>query len=219
MSEVLAASHNEKLLELAMQRAIHGKGELAVSLAEGCLAPGVTMNEREASLAFDIVRILLGAVELPIRRHLAAYLAGRNDLPKDIVKTLIHDEIAVAYPLLLHTPAIDDAMLLDVIGKRGKPHQLAIARRTPVRVPVSQALIELRDEDVIEVLLYNEAAELDEGGFDALVRTYCDTKALQAPIVRRPELSVAQGNLLFQRVDRPLQRILSALTDTAETST
>ena len=56
------STHNEKLLELAMQHAVHGKG--------------------------------------------------------DLVTALIHDDIAVAYPVLVHNQTLDDGTLIEVIEKR-----------------------------------------------------------------------------------------------------
>jgi len=90
------SSHNEKLLELAMQRATGGKGDLAASIAETCLAPGAGLSGSELSLAFDIVRILIDSVEVGIRRHLAAYLAERDDVPEDLVEFLVNMEPALS---------------------------------------------------------------------------------------------------------------------------
>ena len=69
-----------------MQRAVHGKSDLAASLAETCLAPGAGLKEKELTLAYDIVQILLGSVDVGIRRHLSEYLADRNDLPGDLAR-------------------------------------------------------------------------------------------------------------------------------------
>jgi uncharacterized protein (DUF2336 family) len=56
------STHNEKLLELAMQHAVHGKG--------------------------------------------------------DLVTALVYDDIAVAYPVLVHNQTLDDGTLIEVIEKR-----------------------------------------------------------------------------------------------------
>ena len=70
----------QQLLDLAMDRAIDGKGGLAASIAETCLDPNSNLGEKELSLAFDIVRILIDKVELDIRRNIAEYLAERDDV-------------------------------------------------------------------------------------------------------------------------------------------
>ena len=124
-----------------MQRAVHGKGDLAASLAETCLAPGAGLTEKELTLAFDIVRILINSVDVGIRRHLSEYLADRSDLPSDLVTALIHDDIAVAYPVLVHNQMLNDETLIEVVEKRGKLHQMAVSIRDQVSKNVSCAQI------------------------------------------------------------------------------
>ena len=79
-----------------MQPAVHGKGDLAASLAETCLSPGAGLTEKELTLVYDIVRILLGSVDVGIRRHLSGYLADRTDLPGDldVIESLLYNKTA-----------------------------------------------------------------------------------------------------------------------------
>ena len=207
------STHNERLLELAMQRALHGKGDLAASLAESCLAPRAGLTTTELALAFDIVRILIGSVDVGIRRHLAEYLAERDDLPADLIASLVHDDIAVAYPLLVHNQLLDDSLLIDVIDKRTKLHRMAITIRKKVTRPVSNALVATVDADVIESLLYNKKAEIDADMLDSIVDTYGEVSALHIPLVHRRELSNKQAHHLSDRVSTSLRRHLVAHFD------
>lgn len=204
------STHNEKLLELAMQRAVHGKGDLAASLAETCLAPGAGLTEKELTLAFDIVRMLINSVDVGIRRHLSEYLADRSDLPSDLITALVHDDIAVAYPVLVHNQILNDETLIEVVEKRGKLHQMAVSMRDQVSKDVSRALTATADLDVIESLLYNKAAKIDVATFDAIVHQFGDSSALHIPLVHRRELSDAQAHHLLDRVSRSLRRHLAA---------
>src|SRR3546814_20933345 len=91
----MATSSYERLLELAHQRAIDGKGGLAASIAEMCLAAKSDLTARELALAFDILRMLVDQVEVQIRRHIADYLAERDDVTHDLITLLANDEITV----------------------------------------------------------------------------------------------------------------------------
>ncbi|MDD9906450.1 MAG: DUF2336 domain-containing protein [Rhodospirillaceae bacterium] len=203
------STHNEKLLELAMQRAVHGKGDLAASLAETCLAPGAGLTEKELTLAYDIVRILIGSVDVGIRRHLSEYLADRTDLPGDLVTALIHDDIAVAYPILVHNQTLDDSTLIEVIDRRGKLHRMAVTIRDGLSTAISRSLFATADLDVIESLLYNKTADIDPDTFDAIVHDFGELSALHIPLVHRRELSSAQAHHLSDRVSRSLRRHLA----------
>ena len=207
------STHNEKLLELAMQRAVTGKGDLAASLAENCLTPGVGLTETELALAYDIVRILIGSVDVEIRRHLAEYLAERDDLPDDLAVSLIHDDIAVAYPVLVHNQTLSDGMLVDVIEKRTCQHRMAISIRRAVGKQVSNALVACGDPDVVESLLYNKSAVFDADALEEVIEAYGHISALHLPLVRRRELSDEQARRLSNHVGGSLRRHLMSHFD------
>ena len=199
------STHNEKLLELAMQRAITGKGDLAASLAENCLTPGVGLTGTELALAYDIVRILIGSADVGIRRHLAEYLAERDDLPDD--------DIAVAYPVLVHNQTLSDDMLVDVIEKRTCLHRMAISIRRTVGKQVSDALVACGDPDVVESLLYNKSAVFEADTLEEVIMAYGHISALHLPLVRRRELSDEQARRLSNHVGGSLRRHLMSHFD------
>src|SRR3546814_18095714 len=133
----MATSSYERLLELAHQRAIDGKGGLAASIAEMCLAAKSDLTARELALAFDILRMLVDQVEVQIRRHIADYLAERDDVPHDLITFLANDEITVSYPILVHSRLLKDEDLIEIILSRTQPHPLALAIRPNLTEQVS----------------------------------------------------------------------------------
>jgi len=196
-----------------MQRAVNGKGDLTASLAENCLTPGAGLTETELALAYDIVRVLIESVNIGIRRHLAEYLAERDDLPEDLILSLVHDDIAVAYPVLVHNKTLDDNVLIDVIANRTSLHRMAISIRNTVSKNVSKALVATNDRDVIESLLYNKSAGMDAITLDRIIDMFSDFSVFHLPLVRRRELSDGQAKLLSGRVSGTLRRHLKSQFD------
>ena len=64
----------EHLLRLAHQRALDGKGGLAASVAKMCLESRSDLTERELTLTFEILRMLIDKVEVEVRRNISDYL-------------------------------------------------------------------------------------------------------------------------------------------------
>lgn len=206
-------AQSDRLLELAMERAIEGKGDLTASIAERCLVPQSGLNEKEMSLVFDIVRILIEKVETGIRRHLAAYLAERDDVPPDLLARLVNDDISVAYPILVRSRLLQDDALVDVAARRTKQHRMAITLRPRVSETVSDALIGTRDADVIESLLYNEGAAIRQEALDGIVHDAGKVAAFHVPLVHRRDLSEDQARRLYRLVGDALRQHISAHFD------
>ncbi len=206
-------AHYEQLLELAMCRATDGKGDLAASIAETCLAPNAGLSQSELSLTFDIVRIIVESVEVKIRRHLSEYLAERDDVPPDLVTFLANDEISVAYPVLVHNRMLHDDELINIVANQTKKHRLAVSIRPHVSEAVSDALLQTGDPDIIETLLYNKGAEIRQETFDSVVNTARVVESLHLPLLHRRDLSADQAWRLYTWVGDTLRAYILANFD------
>jgi len=199
----------QKLLELAHARAIDGKGGLAASIAEMCLAAKADLGPREMALAFEILRMLVNQVEMHIRRQIADYLADRNDVPRDLLMFLANDEITVAYPVLVHSRLLTDADLVQIAVKRSSRHRQAIAIRPELSAKVSDVLIATGEIDTITTLLCNKTASVKPETLERLVAISLETPAYREPLVHRPDLPVACARRLYMWVGEALQTYLA----------
>ncbi len=181
----------ERLLQLAHQRALDGKGGLAASIAKMCLDSRADLSEEELALTFEILRNLIDKVEIQIRRTIADYLAERMDVPEDLLDFLANDAINVAYPILTHSMQLTDDKLIEVIDRNGKGHQLAVARRHGLSGTVSDHLVKTGDLDVMTQLLKNLSAEITPAGFAEAVRQSVLCEELHAPILHRRDVPAA----------------------------
>lgn len=187
MSEVRPVSY-ERLLRLAHQRAIDGKGGLAASIAKMCLDSRADLTQQELQLTFEILRKLIDQVELEIRRYIADYLAERTDVPQDLVNFLANDTINVAYPILVHSKQLTDESLVDLIQNRTQSHQLAIAERDGLSELVTDALVAAGDNEVAIQLVKNYSARISRKSMEILVDRSETEEVLQAPLTRRRDL-------------------------------
>jgi Uncharacterised protein conserved in bacteria (DUF2336) len=193
----MASSPYEKLLELAHQRALKGKGGLAASVAEMCLAAKSSLSKRELDLAFEILRLLVDKVEINIRRHIADYLAERRDVPADLIRRLAMDEIGVAYPILSHNPLLGEDDLIDVVAHCSLRHRQAVAIRPYITQAITDRLVALDEIEVLTTLICNETADIGETSMARLVEHSLDIETFREPLAHRKEMTPDMARRMF----------------------
>jgi len=193
----MASSPYEKLLELAHQRALKGKGGLAASVAEMCLAAKSSLSKRELDLAFEILRLLVDKVEINIRRHIADYLAERRDVPADLILRLAMDEIGVAYPILSHNPLLGEDDLIDVVDRCSLRHRQAVAIRPGITQAVTDRLVGYDEIEVLTTLICNETADIGEASMAHLVERSLDIESFREPLAHRKEMTGDMARRMF----------------------
>jgi uncharacterized protein (DUF2336 family) len=209
MTEVRQASY-ERLLQLAHQRAIDGKGGLAASVAKLCLDTRADLSVQELALVFDILRKLIDQVEVSVRRYISDFLSERADVPKDLITFLANDSIHVAYPVLIHSVLLDEDDLLQIIDRQGRSHHLAIAKRAGIGERVTERLAATRDADVIVEAVRNFSARFRRATLEELVDRSFDDTALQEPLAHRADLPTALARRLYIWVGDALKMHLAA---------
>lgn len=209
----MAASPYQKLLELAHRRALDGKGGLASSIAELCLAAKSELSDRELALAFEILRLLVKQVEERVRRHISDYLAERNDVPPDLIELLVTDDISVAYPIIQHSPLLDDAKLLDIIVSQTSRHRQAIAMRPGLTTALTDKLVESDEGEVMTTILCNESAEISPESMHRMVERSLDEESLREPLLHRREMTAALAQRMYIWVNDTLRQYIAANFD------
>ncbi len=176
------------MLDLARNTTASGRRALFASINDLFLEEDVELSERERTLMGDILRKLVGEVEMAVRKELAQRLAERRDAPHNLVVALANDEIEVAHPLLVHSEVLKDADLIELVRDRTRAHQLSIATRKTVSEEVSQALADTEDTDVIATLLQNGEATISRSLMAHLVVESKRIDKFQKPLVSRRDM-------------------------------
>lgn len=212
MTPVRQSSY-ERLLRLAHQRVIDGKGGLAASVAKLCLDARADLTVRELALVFDILRKLMDQIEVQVRRQVADYLAERNDVPKDLIDYLANDSINVAYPILVHSVLLSEDDLIEIIDRQGQAHRIAIAKRPEIGEAVTEKLVRTDDAAVILAAVQNLTAHFSQPVMSHLVDRSYEEAALREPLARRPDLGTKLARRLYIWVGDSLKSHLAAHHD------
>jgi uncharacterized protein (DUF2336 family) len=184
-------------LELTAAAEPRARTALVERLCDIVSWPESRIPSHERQLAADVLVSLLRTSSADLRRRCALGLVRVNDAPKMLLRYLARDDINVGGPLLLEGVGFDDSDLIATIRAGVAAHWLAIAHRKGVSEPVSDALLQTSDVNVIEAVLRNQRAKLSTQGVDLAVARSRHAPGLAQSIVSREELRPSQALVLF----------------------
>ena len=119
----------------------------------------------QIALFDDVLQRLAADIEVKARARLARRLAHIERAPPKLVRSLAFDgEIAVAEPLLLHSPRLSDADLVANATTKSQEHLFAIAQRLKLSEPVTDVLVERGDRRVLHKVAANKGARFSPAG-------------------------------------------------------
>jgi uncharacterized protein (DUF2336 family) len=178
-------------------------GELETSIARGSperrvrtlrsvtdlfLQDPEALSERQVELFDTVITRLATAIEARARAELAERLAGVANAPRGIVRSLAHDQIVVARPILTRSDRLSDDDLIAVALAKGRDHMLAISERSTLSEPVTDVLVSRGDRVVAHAVAGNPGARLSRMGAAALLNRAHADEALQTLLTRREDL-------------------------------
>ncbi len=94
--------------------------------------PQAFRNETDRRIVTQVALDIVRDADMALRRRVAEALATRADAPLELVLRLVHDDAAIARPLLRESPVLRDADLIEVAQHRTFRHRLAIAMRRDI---------------------------------------------------------------------------------------
>ncbi len=158
-----------QLQMLARERLPTKRHELLRALTDVFLETSPEWRAQERVLFDDIVETVLDEVEPLARQELAERLAARADAPHRVVVRLAGDTIAVAAPLLIHSPVLLDDDLAPLALHKSQDHLLAIAKRAWVSERITDILVDRGDALVLDSIAENVGAQFSRPGGAVLV--------------------------------------------------
>jgi uncharacterized protein (DUF2336 family) len=188
---------------LLSEPASASRADIAAKIATTLDSPVLTASERR--IAEDIVRTLAGDVAVTVRAALAHHLRHAARLPLDVARRLAADVDAVALPILADSAALDDEILLAILGHASAAKQQAIAGRAAVSEPVAGALIATGSEQAVAALMRNAAAHIAESSLQAAIDRFAGSQAVQESMVHRNSLPVTVAERLAVLVSDQLR--------------
>ncbi len=169
-----------------------------------------SFNLNESAIAADIFRLLLRDAEKSVRVTLAENLYDNADAPHDIIFKLACDENDVADRVLRHSLVLTDDDLVAIVESTKEVLNLcAIAKRDRVSERVSEALIDTRQEAVLNDLFYNKGAKLGEEGLNKAWDMIATNTSLLSALVRRGGLPFTIAEKIFYSVSGELKTYIA----------
>ena len=200
----------QELANMVKKESAASQDHLAEGIAELLASQGESLTDREKALMAGMLRQLLADVETTVRGKLAERLAHAPGVPEDVIEYLANEEIEIARPVLVHSTALSDATLIEIVRHRTLEHQLAISMRRAVSERVSEALVDTGEERVIVQLLENENAKISSTTMAYLVEQSRRVDSYQNPIVRRQDLPPELATRMYAWVSDTLRANLVA---------
>ncbi|MEQ8319911.1 MAG: DUF2336 domain-containing protein [Rhodospirillales bacterium] len=147
-------------------------------------------NSRLRELAHEAMMLLAKDQEMRVRQILSEALREVASAPADVIRRLAWDvETAVAAPVLMSSPVLTDADLIEII--MAKPSQgavSAVSQRAGVSDSVSDAIVDSMDVEAIGLLLGNASAQIREETLDRLIDGAAQVDLWHLPLAMRPKL-------------------------------
>lgn len=157
----------------------------------------------------EVLCQLAEMVEVQARVHVAKLLAPLERAPGTVVVKLANDDIEVARPLLEFSTVLSDDDLIDIIGRQGEEHRIAIAGRESVPERVGSAIVEHGEGASVVRLVRNNNAEFDKATLEKLVKRATQDAEIAADLRNRPDIDWSS---LRGEIDSAANKVLESLS-------
>lgn len=159
------------------------------------LRDATALTDEQIDLFDVVIARLAAAIEARARAELAERLADAPNAPRGVVRSLAHDDISVARPVLARSTRLSDEDLVAVAIAKGREHMLAISARASLGEPVTDVLVKRGDRRVVHAVVSNPGARFSDGSMTQLIDRARVDEALQEALHERgdvPEDHLAQ---------------------------
>jgi uncharacterized protein (DUF2336 family) len=186
------------------------RGEIAHAISQLFFQDAENLRPDVIDLFDNLLIDLVPHAELASRVDLAERFSRLNNAPRRLVSELAREnEIAVAGPVLRHSPVLDDAALVEIARLKGQGHLLAMSERPTLSAVITDVLVERGDRDVVRRAAGNAGAVFSLGSYSELIKRAAQDGVLTLRIGQRSDLS---GENLKQLLDGTLDVIRRRLS-------
>lgn len=178
------------------------RARAANTLARAYLRTEITAGERQAAQV--AMTYLLDDPSPQVRLALADVLASEPKAPRAIMMSLAEDQPEIASSVILLSPVLTDADLVDIAGRGTMEIRALVAARRTVSVGVAAALAEIGDAAEIEVLLENSGVCVTRFTLRRIAERHGRNEHIRALLLDRDDLPAEVRQLLVQFVAEAL---------------
>lgn len=139
-----------------------------------------------------------------VRLALAEALADCEDAPRAVLLPLAEDQPEIAAHILLRSPLLTDADLVDLAAKGSSVTRMLIAHRPFVSRPVSAALAEVGEAADLIALLENEGAAFSRRSLARIADRLGHDAEIRALLLDREDLPSDARHALVEKIGTAL---------------
>jgi uncharacterized protein (DUF2336 family) len=184
------------------------RAALLKRLADVVCLPASRINAFERAMTADLLVEMLRDAVVGEREKVARRLANLTEMPGVLVRLLLRDELPVARTLLEHSPSLSDADLISCLYNSTQDHRRLIAQRRGVSEVVADALVDMDETGVTELLLKNELTRFSHQGLENIVAATRDNPQLIPLLLKRAELRPSHAYVMFWWSDAEARRTI-----------
>ncbi len=152
----------------------------------------------------DVLVTLLRQSEHELKSALAERLALLPNVPLRLLLQLLNEDIAVARPIILNSPVLNDLDLLYIIQSRDTTFWQTIAARRFIKENVVDALAATHDLPTAKVLVKNDTITLTDLSLRELEKMAMHDETLAKPLLMRADVPAAIAQKIHAHVSRDL---------------
>lgn len=193
----------EAFLRWAETAKVGDRAKAANALGRAYLGTSMPAAERDA--AEMAMTYLLDDPSPRVRLSLAEALAHAPAAPRNVILSLAADQPEIAAQIILCSPLLSDADLVDLAARGDGVTRVLIASRGTVGASVIAGLVEIGDEEEILCLLENAGACWSRPALKRVVERLGHLPAVRCLLLEMPELTCEARHLLMQHVSDALR--------------
>jgi uncharacterized protein (DUF2336 family) len=184
------------------------RAALLKRLADVVCLPASRINAFERAMTADLLVEMLRDAVVGEREKVARRLANLTEMPGVLVRLLLRDELPVARTLLEHAPSLSDADLISCLYNSTQDHRRLIAQRRGVSEVLADALVDMDEVGVTEILLRNDLTRFSHQGLENIVAATRDNPQLIPLLLKRAELRPSHAYVMFWWSDADARRTI-----------
>ncbi|NVJ92012.1 MAG: DUF2336 domain-containing protein [Methylocystaceae bacterium] len=146
------------------------------------------LSDTESELAVAICQQLSQDVETSVRQALAESIKDNTEIPKELAVQLANDVLEVSLPVLEFSRLLNDQELITIARSGDTQRQIAITHRAEISPVLSHTLAEVGDENVVESLLQNPGAEIEDETYESVLDRFKHSPRIHTGMAKRHTL-------------------------------
>jgi uncharacterized protein (DUF2336 family) len=194
------------LKELPNRTSSEARRELLREVTESLSGRDGAPSAEETAELDRIMASVASEFSTQVRAEFARLIASNASQFSHAAERFAMDEIEVAAPVLKHSDALSEDVLLKVVAEKSQAHMMAVTQRSTVSPRVSHALVERGGDEVVSSLLGNEGAAIADNTYDMVMERADTSPLLQQGLVRRKSVPLDLLNELYHKTEAGLRQ-------------